>query len=184
MLFTDIYAPLSTHNPPLGRLFAHAPYAHFRRAEQRAPPNRTPTTDHLHHELPHHNCSLACPRFVPNRPGTPEIDLQPGPSRHIPTAARHTHMPRAHIARVPCQAHGAGRGNRADRSEPLELLLDDELDERDDLHVHRARRAPRRAWRPDLRGRVWVRGWLLRHPRDGGSHPAHCQQLQRAADDL
>ena len=177
-------ASYSSHNPRLGRLLAHASYAHFRRAEQRAPPNRTPTTCHLPHPLTHRGCGHERPRMVSNRPGTPESDLQPGPSRLLPTAARDTHMPRAYFARVPCPSHGAGRGSRAHRWEPLELLLDDELDERVDLHVHRARRAPRRGWRPDLRGRDWVRGWLPSHPRDGFSHPAHCRQLQRAADDL
>ena len=177
-------ASYSSHNPRLGRLFAHSPYAHIRRAEHLAPPNRTPTTCHLHYPLPHLNCSHARQRMVQIRPGTAESDLAPGPSRHIPTAARHTHMPSAHIARVHCQARGGGRGSCANRPEQLELQLEHELDERVDLDVHRASRARRRAWRPDLRGGHWGRGWLLSHPRDGGGHPAHCRQLHRAADDL
>ena len=88
-------------------------------------------------------------------------------------------MPRACIARVACQAHGGDRISRAERSDALELLLDDELDERADLDVQRARRALRRAWRPDLRGRHWGRGWLASHPRHGLDHLAHLRQLHR-----
>ena len=144
MLFMHILATYSTHNPRLGRLLVHSPYAHIRRSEQRDAPNRTHTTCHVHHLMTHRDCSHARPRSVPNRPGTPERDLQRGPSRHMPTAARHTHMPRACIARVACQAHGGDRVSRADDSEALKLLLDDEVDERLDLDVQRARRARRR----------------------------------------
>ena len=44
-------------------------------------------------------------------------------------------MPRAYIARVPCQPHDADRSSSAHGPEPLELLLDDELDARADLDV-------------------------------------------------
>ena len=93
--------------------------------------------------------------------------------------APHTHVPRANITRVPCQEHGADRSSCADRPEPLELLLEDELDARDDLDVQRARRAPRRAWSPHLCGRHWGRGWLPSHPRHGLDHLAHLRQLHR-----
>ena len=86
-------------------------------------------------------------------------------------------MPRAVIARVPRGAHGGDRGTCADRSEPLEVLLEDELDARDDLVVQRARGAARRACRPHLCGRHWGRGWLPSHPRHGLDHLAHLRQL-------
>ena len=137
-------ATYSSRNPRLGRLFAHSPYAHIRRREQRAPPNRIPTTGHLHHPLTHRDRSHARPTMVKIRPGTAESDLEAGLPRATSRQPRHTHMRRAGIARVQCQERGGDRGSRADRSAALELLLDDEVDERVDLGVHRASRARRR----------------------------------------
>ena len=52
------------------------------------------TAEH-HHARAHASCGHSRPGMVPIRPGTAEPDLQPGPSRHMPT----THAPHASAAR-------------------------------------------------------------------------------------
>eukprot|EP00966_Prymnesium_polylepis_P128283 2966938-Prymnesium_polylepis.4 len=96
-------ASYSTHTTRLSADFSHTTRMHIfvERSRSRLPiaPQR-PATCTPSLELPHHNCGLACPRFVPNRPGTPESDSNQVPRATSDSRARHTHAARTHRARA------------------------------------------------------------------------------------